>query len=486
MAGILSAYTAAAQDQLGMRMERFAGLYGNTINPANTAFNPNRWEINLFSADVYANNNYGFLGNTGFLKAITHLEDITYVGDTARIGNLPPTAIPQNFSDTDRNLFGIGQFRIAGPGLSFRINNTWTVGLQSAVRGLGSGYGVSNALSFPNLDRTRRFENIQVAPFELAGMGWMEVGLHLSGRFEDNSDIVTAVGITPKVLMGIEGAYAQSQAAFTYQKKERDTLSFNGAVWEYGLTLSDVLGDSVPYYNQPRNNGRGGGFDLGFAWSMPDENGADERDYRWRVGVSVVDIGMVRFNRKALTYKLVTDTIINVPNSLLNGASNSYDFSIRLANAFINDPQGSLLDNAFKVGLPTALSFQFDYKLLPHLYVGGIWVQRIPLYRVPLKRPNVLAVVPRFEHRWASLSVPLVVDDWAGVRLGLAARLAFLTIGSDNLVSLIHKKQFTGTDFYVGLKINGFSLFHFPSGKTHKRKAKGNKQNRRKIKCYTF
>lgn len=41
---ILSADAAQAQDQLGMRLERYAGIYSAGINPANTAFTPHNWE----------------------------------------------------------------------------------------------------------------------------------------------------------------------------------------------------------------------------------------------------------------------------------------------------------------------------------------------------------------------------------------------------------------------------------------------------------
>ncbi|MBK8557306.1 MAG: hypothetical protein IPL65_16755 [Lewinellaceae bacterium] len=47
-------------------------------------------------------------------------------------------------------------------------------------------------------------------------------------------------------------------------------------------------------------------------------------------------------------------------------------------------------------------------------------MQRIPLGRQSLKRPNMLAVVPRFEHRWFSASLPVVVDDWRFLRIGFA------------------------------------------------------------------
>lgn len=480
---VVCAMSLSAQEQLGMRLERFAGQYGNSINPANTAFNPNRWEIHLVSADFYAENNYAYLQNTSLFNAYKRIENIAFAGDTAR-GPLPSTALIQNFSEPKRDIFCIGQFRIAGPGITFRINDQWTVGLQSAVRGLGSGYAIPGVLNFFNLDRTPRFQDLPVTPLEATGMAWGEAGIPISKRFGAEGNLVTVLGITPKILKGMEAAYGQSETPFRLQKRGVDTLSFNGSEWEYGLTLSNVWESNTINYDAPRYNGRGAGLDLGLAWAMPDENGTDDQDYLWKAGISLMDIGVVQFNNNAVVHRLSTDTTVLLSTDKLTNVNSITGVSDVFSNAFYDDPKASLTANAFTVGLPTALSFQADYKIRNYLYISGLWVQRMPLYRVSLKRANTLAVVPRFEHRWASVSLPVVVNDWHSVRIGLAARLAFLTIGSDNLASLIHKNKFTGTDFYMGFKINGFSLMGLAKGKA--KGGKYGKQNRRKIKCYSF
>jgi hypothetical protein len=97
-----------------------------------------------------------------------------------------------------------------------------------------------------------------------------------------------------------------------------------------------------------------------------------------------------------------------------------------------------------------------------------------------------LAVVPRYEQRWFSFSLPIVLNDWRSLRMGVAARLGFLYLGTDNVGSFFKKEKLTGGDFYAGLKINAFSLgqrekrgYHRDDGST----ARG-RQKRGKIKCY--
>jgi hypothetical protein len=124
------------------------------------------------------------------------------------------------------------------------------------------------------------------------------------------------------------------------------------------------------------------------------------------------------------------------------------------------------------------------------VYIGGVLVQRVPLSKQSVKRPSTLAVVPRFEHRWASFSLPLVLDDWQSLRVGAAVRLAWLYVGTDNVGSFFQKRRLSGADFYIGLKINGFSLNlgDGSSGYRLKKEGRGKPSgpNRRKIKCYQF
>jgi hypothetical protein len=117
-------------------------------------------------------------------------------------------------------------------------------------------------------------------------------------------------------------------------------------------------------------------------------------------------------------------------------------------------------------------------------------VQRVPLSKFNVKRPSTLAVVPRFEHRWVSVSLPLVANDWRSFRMGAAVRLAWLYFGTDNLGSFLTKDKLSGTDVYVGLKINAFSLnFKKREKGYHLNRERGSRSsgpNRRKIKCYSF
>lgn len=474
-----------SQEQIGMRTERYAGIYGATINPAHTSFMPHPWEISLFSFDAFANNRYAYLANTSFPKALRHSEDITYIGDVAP-GESRPGAIYQHFFEPGGRIHGVGQFRGGGPALAFHLGPSFTVGLLGNVRFLASSYGIPETLAFANLENLPRFEPRQVRPLAFAGMGWAELGLNLGYRFDNGEGLSTSIGITPKMLLGFEGVYANSSDALSFTKLPRDTLYFSNADLDYGLSFADVVGDSVPDYDPFRRSGRGVGLDLGIAWSMEDDDSESPNDYLWRAGVSLLDLGGVRFNQHSVAYQMRSDSGITLPPDLWDSPSNVDEFTGQLAGAFGSSLPQSFKADHFQIGLPTALSLQVDYRVRPFLYLSGLWIQRLPLGKNALKRPNTLAITPRFEHKWVSLSLPVVLSDWRSPRLGLAARLAWLYLGTDNLPSLIGQQKLSGADLYVGLKVNGFSFGRLSLPRLKGGGGGGSRQKRGKIKCYNF
>lgn len=476
-----------SQEQTGMRLERYAGIYSAAINPANTGFMPHPWEVSLFSLDAFVENRYAYLADTRLAEVLRRPDDIRYIGD-ANPGESREGYLYQHFFEHKGRMYGVAQLRGGGPSLAFHIGPSLTVGLTTQLRTLVSSYGIPEALAFSNLDALPRFETRQTKSLALAGMGWAEWGLNLGYRFEQDNGLSTSIGITPKYLQGFEGLYARSSAPLFFQKMQRDTLNFSNADLAYGLSFSDVLGDSIPYGDPLRRSGSGGGVDLGIAWSMEDDDSEDPRDYRWRAGIALLDLGSVRFKRHSVAYQLQSDSSLNVPPDLLTSASNVNEATYQLARVFGQTLQEATVADQFSIGLPTALSMQIDYRIRRNVYLGALWIQRIPLGKTSLKRPNTLAITPRFEHKWVSVSLPVVLSDWRSPRFGLAARLAWLYVGSDNLPSLLGKQKFSGTDLYVGLKVNGFAF-----GRLNLPKFKGgggggtrNKQKRGKIKCYSF
>ncbi len=474
----------SAQQQLGMRLERYAGIYSAGINPANTAFTPHNWEVSLFNADLFVENSYAFLRNTSLQNALRNTDKIVSLADTSAENPPPSDVIFQDFADgSGRKMHFVTQTRVAGPAFSFRFGEKNVVGLTTAFRSHISAYQIPQILAYRTIADIPRNQAINIPAVGLSGMTWGEIGLHYS-RLEELGDLQMAWGVSPKILLGYEGFYTRAQSNFDYTQRFDDTVAFGSAQWDYALTTANLTDDAEQI--KLRRQGAGFGLDLGVSWAMPADDPED--GYAWRAGVSLLDAGFVRFKRTAQRHHIEFDTLLTVSNADFPQRNNAEDVIGDISQAFLGDPQASLQKRAFAIGLPTALSVQFDARLAPMLYVGGVLIQRVPLSEYAVKRPSTLAIVPRFEHRWASVSLPLVVDDWRSFRAGVAIRLAWLYLGTDNLGSFTSKEKLSGTDVYIGFKINAFSFKKREKGFRGKRESgsRSGGPNRKKIKCYTF
>jgi len=472
-----------SQEQLGMRLERYAGIYSAGINPANTAFTPHNWEVSLFNADLFVENSYAFLRNTSLQNALRNTDKIVSLADTSAENPPARDAILQDFADGSRKMHFVTQVRIAGPSFSFRFGENNVVGLTTAFRTNISAYKIPEILAYPTVSDLPRNQAINIPPAGIAGLVWGEIGLHYS-RLEEMGDLKMAWGVSPKLLLGYEGFFTRAQSNFDYTQQNGDTTSFGSAKWDYALTTANLT-DNVDEVSL-KKQGSGFGLDLGVSWAMPADD--DEDGYAWRAGISLVDLGFVRFKNTAQRHHIEFDNLVTVSGSQFPQRNNADDVLRDVSSAFLGDADASLQKNAFGMGLPTALSAQFDARVIPMFYVSGLLVQRVPLSKLSVKRPSTLAVVPRFEHRWFSVSLPLVVNDWRSFRAGAAVRLAWLYLGTDNIGSFTKKDKLSGADVYIGFKINAFSFKKREKGYrlNRERGSRGGGPNRKKIKCYDF
>lgn len=76
-----------------------------------------------------------------------------------------------------------------------------------------------------------------------------------------------------------------------------------------------------------------------------------------------------------------------------------------------------------------------------------------------------------------------MLHNWQDLRVGLSLKLGFLYLGTDNLESPLGQSKLTGTDYYLALKVNPFTL---NVGNGTKRGKKPLRGKRGAIKCYDF
>ncbi len=455
---LLCGFSVLAQEQLGMRFERRAGLYAMDINPAAAAFTPSNWEVSLFAADFFVNQNYGRILHASVPEVLRNPDLIKLLSDLWEDPNAY-LAIPIDFYNNGR-AFGLVQARIAGPGFMFRLNGRHTFGISAAGRFHLSSYLIPELLRYNSISNFEYGKTYNIDPTKVTAMAWNEIAGHYAYSNFDG-DILFSAGISPKFLSGYQSAFANINANFNYSPIVSDTSNIGSANWDYGFT-TDILYADQPEQYKPKVNGRGAGLDLGFSWAMPLDNAAHPEDYQWRAGVSIIDFGFIRFNKNAEKHAIDFNTLsIVAGDTIQNALNSSIEEGVReVSRTLLGDPAASLVNDRYTIGLPAVLSAQFDYAVNRYFYVGAVATQRIPLFKHTLRGASTLAIVPRFEHPWWSVSVPMVLSDYRSPRMGFAARLGYLYIGSDDITSWTGKKNLTGTDFYMGLKMHAFPT-HF-------------------------
>ncbi len=457
-----------SQEQLGLRTDNYSGIHGVLMNPSHNVTSLFSWDVNLFGGGFFGATNYGYVEDSNISRFARNFENFTLRRDIESPSDVGPNTLIGDFYSDDKakylTMFANGM----GPSFMVKLRNGHSFGLFLNGRTAFSTHSIPASLNYNVFFDTPFFEFIDVENFKASAMVWGELGLNYSARF-DTYDGYIGAGINLKFINAFEAGYMHSKRTTPSAEIPGDTLLFQSPHLNYGVTNSNLEGDDP----SPSSNGFGVGIDLGFTYVYE----GDEDHYKWKIGASLLDLGQIELSRNAEVHNIETDTLVVFPKTSFEGVTNRDRINL-LSQIGLGDPDASLQSSSFRIGLPGALSIQGDYMIAPNVYVHGVLVQRIPMGTNSLLRNNLLAVAPRFEHRWFGASMPFVLLNYQKLAMGTSLRLAFLTIGSDDIGSIIRKGNLDSTDFYIALKINPFNLGLNLGG--------GGRRGGKNVKCYEF
>jgi hypothetical protein len=465
----------SAQEQLGLRLETYAGVSSLSINPTGNLHNPLKWDINLAGGGFFFENNYASLRETSLSRLLRHRSDAEFLAAGDVEGPVSEnTFIVDFFNDGAKRFVSANGF-VAGPSVALRIGGNHSVGIFTNLRSAAGSFNIPNAFSYYKYDARPFHEMFEVPKLRGALLNWSEIGLNYALKIPTTNGSVN-LGINLKYLQGYEAGYLESRTNYQHTKLPGNAVEIGLPDSRYGFAAKDF---SSPFAGR---NGRGLGADLGFTWV------ADEWDegYRLKLGASLLDIGRIKFSKNAEAHLFQLDTSI----TLRMDDYEQYglpDGLPALVHAFsennLGDANASLVAHEFRMALPAALSLQADYCLSEKLYLNALFTQRLPTISEGPRRGNLLAVTPRVQHRWYSVSMPVSVYNWSRFHIGLAARLGWLVIGSDDVAGIFSNENYTGADFYFAIKLNPFDLGGNGGGRLGGQRHFG---DRRKVKCYHF
>jgi len=109
----------------------------------------------------------------------------------------------------------------------------------------------------------------------------------------------------------------------------------------------------------------------------------------------------------------------------------------------------------FKVRLPTALSFQVDVHVYEGFYVNLTTYTGLHqgFSRVPNSHyVSNYSITPRYEKQWVSVAVPVQINQYKKLEVGLSARVGVVYFGVNNLFSNVFSDPY-GIHGYIGVKV---------------------------------
>ncbi len=441
---------------LGLGFSNYSGISGKNINPAFLVGSKIYLDVNIASVSIFLENNFAYIP-----------KDSAFIGKFFRGEGLPTNYGAfqynnfYNYYQDKRNYSFASVITVMGPSLM----------VQDGKHAFGVGIAFRNMESFNNFPgrilRTwyngapdKGIIGIDSHPhnFQVASLSWNELFFDYAFNFYERYGNKLTAGIEMKVLFGIEGFYT-SVDDLKYHWINKYKIKFD--------TLSATVGFALPlnYDNfsevnlSPWAKGHGVGMNIGIMYTKDKSTTSVKsnkplcanpyEDYQYRIGLSILDIGGIRFDRFARLYQSNIRNVIITPDSFNN------DFTLNSIIKYF-DPliSQSSKDAHIFMSLPTAFSLQFDYHFKKNVYLSGFWIHPLRFQTKSLRRPAQLALIPRYETRLVGVSLPFSWYDYQKIRLGLAVRLYTITIGTEKLGAFLGISDFNGMDFYFNIKFN--------------------------------
>ncbi len=438
---ILFTHSIAAQEFIGLRTDNYSGSNGMLLNPATPLAGKLPWDVNLIAFGISEDNNYISIPSPAlkFIQTSDSIIDVDYFNP--------------------EKIYGHGHVLTQLPSAFVQIDD-YAVGMFFTARSAGYFLADKHPPSTTGLKGIPLYTTTDMPAFRSGILIWSEMGLNGEMTLERNSVFSLHMGINLKYMMGFEALAFENNSLFTFTK---DTVNMTISHFDTDFDYTRNLGSNLLY--DPGNyaiNGKGTGLDVGMFYELHKRskfNYSKNLNYTWKFGAAIVDLGYIKFTDNSGTYHLEETETFTVANIVLDSIDDIDEFN-RTGSRLIYDLSSASQDGSdFTMWMPSAFVLSADKNLNNTYFVNFLFVQRFPHLSTNLiARANTITITPRYEKRDIGFSLPLSLYEYKEFQFGIAARLWFFTIGSDNLLMFLHQKDYSSVDLYAGIKINPYWL----------------------------
>jgi len=447
---IFSEKDLSAQEMTGISHSNFSGNMGMHFNPSLFVGSPYLYEFNILSGDIFIDNNYMYR------KRLSERFDDVDNSDGSNDSQI-------GTYDDESVMNGYSSILLRGPSY-IRNDEKFSWGVHTALR---SATSVTDApthlMKFikEGYDYAPQHDQIfESGPFRSASMVWGELGGTYGKKiYEVREKKYLAFAATLKLIGGFDAAFVDFEElkylVTSADSFDLDVLSTTGT---YGHSFTD---DENTLKKPFKLRGYGVGIDFGLTYYHKRKHGAGDcnksaenlKKYVFRTGISVIDVGAVKFGKQAETYAFSSNNFLwpQIDDANINSVA---EFDTTVSQFAFASPVGSAEDDKLTIWLPSAVALDFDYCIAPRFYANAATVISMPLSNTSIVRSSLLSITPRYETRTLEVSMPFLLHEFQTPHLGLAVRYKWFVIGSDRLGAFTGIWNNTGYDLFFGFKWN--------------------------------
>jgi hypothetical protein len=452
--------TGKGQEMLGSVFGDYSGINAAATNPALLTGSKTYLDINILTTGVFFKNNWAYVP-----KEDKNIWDFINSDTLIPVyGKYRYNGVYTYYKNTNKKQFH-QSVRIMGPSAMLQTGNH-AFGISVSSRLVSSATNIPweipvfiyEGLTYDYLQNI----NFNDYNFNFSTLGWTEINASWAYDFKRVYKGKLTFGISGKLLLGHSGAYSVNNNA-DYVVYDPRNIEFFNYDSEYGFALPLDYNTHDPIYTGPYVKGYGLGADLGLVFTRLKKSfpvsgsrklcGKPYEEYLYRIGISLLDLGGISFNKNA--QKHVFDNVSVFWQEFDTVEYHSLNVGMQqLSQAFYGDPYESKKSDKISIGLPAAISLQFEGNFYKNAYFSVLWIQSLKFSQKQVLRPNQLALVPRYENNFFAFSLPLSILNYKYVRLGAAIRFGSLTIGTERLGILLGLTDLDGMDIYLSFKLS--------------------------------
>ena len=454
-----ASHRLAAQNNWTFMNDSYSGINSAALSPTQPFLNPNPWDVNLVSADLFLQNDYAYISKQSLLGI---LKTPIYTANPRQNFTGENNANVFDFYNKD-NANLIFNSDILGPSFSMTANikeKKYVFGLFSRLRTQASVLDFDNYLRFGN-EMVTQPPAYEMQPFGSTTMNWGEIGLNAATSIFPYSDKQLILGLNLKYEMGFDAANIISHKNIDLTVSE-PAAGENPDLLNIYASNYDIAVNYITNYNSEnktydfKQNGSGLGLDIGL--TMINKNPREDEYQSW-FSFNILDLGYVNF-KNGINHSFANGSTVwlqNNPNLEDQKFESPEQYLKLLSQEAYGDENKSFVGNGFKIGLPTSVNLNYSQRIKENHFINFNWIQRVPVFENSLKRNNILNANYSVQKEAFGYGVSTTLSEYKNVQFGAYFRLGPLILGSENAFPILFQhKKLHAANFYMAIKFYPF------------------------------